>query len=107
MKHGEQGVDELLHLKILQSAMDTTRPATLVLATGDAATAQYSDGFKKNIERVLAHGWNIELYGWSRNISSAWREPEFVEQWGHQFKVVELDGFCEELFDMTIESLEQ
>ncbi len=107
MKQGEQGVDELLHLKILQSAMDTPRAATMVLATGDAATAQYSDGFKKNIERVLAHGWNIELYGWSRNISSAWREPEFVEQWGHQFKIVELDGFCEELFDMTIESLEQ
>ena len=106
MKHGEQGVDELLHLKILQSAMDTARPATMVLATGDAASAQYSDGFKKNIERVLSHGWNIELYGWSRNISSAWREPEFTEQWGHQFKIVELDGFCEELFDMTIESLE-
>ncbi|KAG7284178.1 hypothetical protein NEMBOFW57_010541 [Staphylotrichum longicolle] len=107
MKHGEQGVDELLHLKILQSAMDTARPATMVLATGDAASAQYSDGFKKNIERVLSHGWNIELYGWSRNISSAWREPEFTEQWGHQFKIVELDEFCEELFDMTIESLEQ
>ncbi|KAK3301542.1 uncharacterized protein B0H64DRAFT_370643 [Chaetomium fimeti] len=106
MKHGEQGVDELLHLKILQSVIDS-KPATMVLATGDAATAQYSDGFKKNIERVLAYGWNIELYGWSRNISSAWREPEFAEQWGHQFKIVELDGFCEELFDMTIESLEQ
>jgi hypothetical protein len=78
----------------------------MVLATGDAANAQYSVGFKKIIERVLAHGWNIELYGWKRNISSAWREPEFAEQWGHQFKIVELDGFCEELFDMTIESLE-
>ncbi|KAK4244730.1 hypothetical protein C7999DRAFT_34921 [Corynascus novoguineensis] len=107
MKHGEQGVDELLHLKILQSAMDTPSPATMVLATGDAATAQYSDGFKKNIERVLMLGWNIELYGWSRNISSAWREPEFAERWGHQFKIIELDEFCEELFDMTIESLEQ
>ncbi|KAK4108228.1 hypothetical protein N656DRAFT_802076 [Canariomyces notabilis] len=107
MKQGEQGVDELLHLKILQSAMDTPKPSTMVLATGDAASAEYSDGFKKNIERVLAHGWNIELYGWRRNISSAWREPEFVEQWGRQFKIVELDDFCEELFDMTIESLEQ
>ncbi|KAL2163741.1 hypothetical protein VTH06DRAFT_5800 [Thermothelomyces fergusii] len=107
MKHVEQGVDELLHLKILQSAMDTRSPATMVLATGDAASAKYSDGFKKNIERVLALGWNIELYGWSRNISSAWREPEFAEKWGHQFKIIELDGFCEELFDMTIESLEQ
>ncbi|KAK4124127.1 hypothetical protein N657DRAFT_655444 [Parathielavia appendiculata] len=106
MKNGEQGVDELLHLKILQSAMDTPYPATMVLATGDAATAQYSDGFKKNIERVLAVGWNIELYGWSRNISSAWREPEFAKRWGHQFKIIELDHFCEELFDMTLESLE-
>ncbi len=107
MKHGEQGVDELLHLKILQSAMDTAKPATMVLATGDAASAQYSDGFKKNVERVLSLGWNIELYGWSRNISSSWRDPEFTEQWGHQFKIVELDGFCEELFDMTVESLEE
>ena len=107
MKHGEQGVDELLHLKILQSAMDSAKPATMVLATGDAATAQYSDGFKKNVERVLSLGWNIELYGWSRNISSSWRDPEFTDQWGHQFKIVELDGFCEELFDMTIESLEE
>ncbi|KAH6614715.1 hypothetical protein B0J18DRAFT_306040 [Chaetomium sp. MPI-SDFR-AT-0129] len=106
VKHGEQGVDELLHLKILQSAMDTQKPATMVLATGDAASAQYSDGFKKNIERVLDHGWNIELYGWSRNISSAWREPEFSEAWGHKFKIIELDEYCEELFDMTIESLE-
>ncbi|KXX74737.1 hypothetical protein MMYC01_208614 [Madurella mycetomatis] len=107
MKQGEQGVDELLHLKILQSAMDTPNPGTMVLATGDAASAEYSDGFKKNIERVLALGWHIELYGWHRNISSAWREPEFGEKWQHQFKIIELDEFCEELFDMTIESLEQ
>jgi hypothetical protein len=107
LKHGEQGVDELLHLKILQSAMDAASPGTMVVATGDAAHAEYSDGFKKNIERVLGFGWNIELYGWKRNISSAWREPEFADRWGHQFKIIELDQFCEELFDMTIESLEQ
>ncbi|KAK4136155.1 hypothetical protein BT67DRAFT_232289 [Trichocladium antarcticum] len=107
LRHGEQGVDELLHLKILQSAMDAPSPGTMVVATGDAAHAEYSDGFKKNIERVLGFGWNIELYGWKRNISSAWREPEFAERWGHQFKIVELDRFCEELFDMTVESLEQ
>ncbi|KAL2132871.1 hypothetical protein VTI74DRAFT_3217 [Chaetomium olivicolor] len=107
MKKGEQGVDELLHLKILQSVLDTTHPATMVLATGDAASAQYSDGFKKNVERALTLGWNVELYGWGRNISTAWREPEFVKQWATQFKIIELDQFCEELFDMTIESLEQ
>ena len=33
----EQGVDEILHLKILESIVDTDEPATIVLATGDAA----------------------------------------------------------------------
>ncbi|KAK3346304.1 hypothetical protein B0T25DRAFT_276176 [Lasiosphaeria hispida] len=107
MKNGEQGVDELLHLKMLQSAIDNPSRGTLALATGDAAHAEYSDGFKRNIERVLAFGWNIELYGWSRNISSAWRDPAFTRAWGHQFRIVELDTFCEELFDCTIESLAQ
>lgn len=106
MKNGEQGVDELLHLKILQSAIDTFEPGTIVLATGDAAHAEYSDGFKRNIERVLTFGWNIELYGWSRNISSAWRDPAFTSQWGKRFRIIELDSFAEELFDISIESLQ-
>ncbi|KAK0611183.1 hypothetical protein B0T14DRAFT_439211 [Immersiella caudata] len=105
MKNGEQGVDEVLHLKILQSTIDTDGGATMVLATGDAAQAEYSDGFKSNVERALSRGWNIELCGWSRNISSAWREPAFTSKWSEQFRIIELDGFCEELFDMTIESL--
>ena len=33
----EQGVDEILHLKILESIVDTDVPSTIVLATGDAA----------------------------------------------------------------------
>jgi len=105
MKQGEQGVDEVLHLKLLQSAMDKPSGGTIVLATGDAAHAEYSDGFKKNIERVLAFGWNIELYGWSRNISSAWRDPVFAQQWGRRFRIIELDDFCEELFGRTVDEL--
>ncbi|KAK0610510.1 hypothetical protein B0T17DRAFT_500487 [Bombardia bombarda] len=107
MKQGEQGVDELLHLKILQSAMDNVNRGTIVLATGDAAHAEYSDGFKKNIERALNFGWNIELYGWSRNISSAWHDPGFASKWGRQFRIIELDDFCEELFDLTIDHLQR
>lgn len=107
MKNGEQGVDEILHLKILQSAIDNPNCGTIALATGDAAHAEYSDGFKRNIERTLAFGWNIELYGWSRNISLAWHDPEFLAKWGHQFRIIELDDFCEELFDVTIESLQR
>ncbi|KAK3486540.1 uncharacterized protein B0T23DRAFT_228075 [Neurospora hispaniola] len=101
----EQCVDELLHLKILQSALDVPNPGTMVLATGDAACAEYSDGFKKNTERALARGWKIELYGWKNNIAKDWRDPEFTSRWGSRFRIIELDDFCEELLDLTVESL--
>ncbi|KAK3954735.1 hypothetical protein QBC32DRAFT_73795 [Pseudoneurospora amorphoporcata] len=101
----EQCVDELLHLKILQSALDVPNPGTMVLATGDAACAEYSDGFKKNTERALARGWKIELYGWKDNIARDWRDPEFTSRWGSRFRIIELDDFCEELLDLTVESV--
>ncbi|KAJ4392564.1 hypothetical protein N0V85_006956 [Neurospora sp. IMI 360204] len=101
----EQCVDELLHLKILQSALDVPNPGTMVLATGDAACAEYSDGFKKNTERALARGWKIELYGWKNNIAGDWRDPEFTSRWGSRFRIIELDDFCEELLDLTVESV--
>lgn len=97
LKQGEQGVDELLHLKMLQSALDS-EPGTVVLATGDAAEAEYSDGFKKNVERLLQNGWNVEIVGWSKGISSAWRDPTFVKTWGDRVRLIELDLFTEELF---------
>ncbi|KAM7197160.1 hypothetical protein V8F20_006709 [Naviculisporaceae sp. PSN 640] len=107
MKQGEQCVDEILHLKLIQSALDKPSGGTIILATGDAAPAEYSDGFKKNVERALLCGWNVELYGWSRNISSAWRDPAFSLQWGRRFRIIELDDFCEELFGLTVESFNE
>ncbi|KAK0669960.1 hypothetical protein QBC41DRAFT_99806 [Cercophora samala] len=103
MRQGEQGVDEVLHLKLLQLDFDE-KPGTICLGTGDAASAEYSDGFLKNIERLLERGWRVELYGWSHNISSAWRD-EFETKWTDFFKIIELDKFSEELFDMTVESI--
>lgn len=97
LKQGEQGVDEVLHLKMLQSAVDD-EPGTAVLATGDAAEAEFSDGFKRNVERLLNKGWNVEILGWSKGISKAWREAEFVAQYGDRVRVIELDIFVEELF---------
>jgi len=97
LKQGEQGVDEVLHLKMLQSVVDD-RPGTAVLATGDAAEAEFSDGFKRNVERLLNKGWNVEIIGWTKGISKAWREPEFVAQYGDRVRVIELDPFVEEIF---------
>lgn len=98
MKHREQGVDEILHLKMVQSILDAPKPGTMVLATGDAAEAEFSDGFLSNVERALERGWNVELVGWRRNISGAWRNKAFQAKWAvGQFRLIELDGLAEEL----------
>ncbi|KAK4187849.1 hypothetical protein QBC35DRAFT_218977 [Podospora australis] len=109
-RNGEQGVDEILHLRLLDWGAAIVRdefpqPGTICLATGDAATAEFSQGFKKYVERLLEWGWRVELYGWSRNISSAWRETQFTKRWTNSFKIFELDPFVEELFDVTVESI--
>lgn len=95
----EQGVDEILHLKILESILDTVHPATIVLATGDAAVAEFSGGFMKMVERGLQRGWNVELVSFSQGTSNAYRKKDFRIRWGDQFKLVELDRYLEELFE--------
>ncbi|QIW95996.1 hypothetical protein AMS68_001514 [Peltaster fructicola] len=96
----EQGVDEILHLKIAHSVMDYQKPATMVLATGDAAQAEYSDGFMAMVERALKQGWKVELVSWSKNISSMYLQTSFRQRWGDHFRVIFLDDYAEELLDM-------
>lgn len=93
----EQGVDELLHLKMAQSLLDTAAPATMVLATGDAAEAEFSDGFHRNVVRALERGWLVEVIGWRDNMSSAWLDAGFLRRWDSQFRVCCLDLLVEEL----------
>ncbi|KFY44422.1 hypothetical protein V495_03459 [Pseudogymnoascus sp. VKM F-4514 (FW-929)] len=93
----EQGVDEILHMKMLESMIDTDLPSTMVLATGDAAVAEYSSGFLRNVERALERGWKVELVAWRRSMSYAYRDKAFRKKWAGQFTIVELDDFQEEL----------
>lgn len=96
----EQGVDEILHLKILESIVDTDVPGTIVLATGDAAEAEYSQGFMVMAERALRKGWTVELVSWSKSISAMYTKRNWVQAWGERFKIVTLDDYAEELLDM-------
>jgi len=96
-KLGEQAVDEILHLKMCHSFLDHD-PSTIVLATGDAAQAEFSDGFLKHVERALARGWCVELLAWRKNISAAWRALERNRLWTDRFQIIELDPFVDELF---------
>ncbi|RAH84508.1 hypothetical protein BO86DRAFT_357102 [Aspergillus japonicus CBS 114.51] len=96
----EQGVDEILHLKILESLLDTDEPATIVLATGDAAEAEFSGGFMKMVERALRRGWTVELVSFTPVTSYAYRRKDFRAKWGSQFRIIALDDYLEELLDM-------
>ena len=93
----EQAVDEILHLKILESVIDAKEPSTVVLATGDAAEAEYSQGFLKMVERALEKGWKVEIVSFKHNISGMYKRREFRAKWVEKFKIIELDEFVEEI----------
>ncbi|KAI4126204.1 MAG: hypothetical protein LQ338_003862 [Usnochroma carphineum] len=93
----EQAVDEILHLKILESVVDAKEPSTMVLATGDAAEAEYSQGFLRMVERALEKGWKVELVSFRKSTSAMYKRKEFRAKWKGRFSIVELDEFLEEL----------
>ncbi|KAI6355320.1 hypothetical protein MCOR25_008252 [Pyricularia grisea] len=95
-KKGEQAVDEILHLKMCESIIDS-EPSTMVLATGDGAAAEFSAGFVAQAERALAKGWHIELVTWKGNISSAWQRLFDSTKWQKQLRLIHLDWYAEEL----------
>ena len=96
-KYVEQAVDEILHLKIMLSIVDAKEPSTMVVATGDAAEAEYSEGFLRMVERALEKGWTVELVSFRKNTSGMYKRREFRARWKNKFKTIELDGFVEEL----------
>lgn len=96
----EQCVDEILHLKMLQSILDCEHePATLVLATGDASEAEFSDGFYQQVLRALNKGWHVEVAAFLCNMSQTWRNQSLTAQYPGRYRVVELDRIAEELMD--------
>ncbi|KAI1395144.1 hypothetical protein F4819DRAFT_211604 [Hypoxylon fuscum] len=95
---GEQGVDENLHLNMMDSLCDyESNPGTMVLATGDAASAEFSGGFLKYVTRALDKGWKVELVAWKQSLSWAWTNPEFFMKYREQFNIIFLDDFLNEL----------
>jgi len=96
-KRMEQAVDEILHLNMMLSIVDTAEPSTIVLATGDAAEAEYSDGFLAMCERALSKGWKVEVVSWKQNMSFAYRRKDWADRWGGRFKIIELDEFVDQL----------
>lgn len=106
IRYREQGVDELLQLKLHQAlaAIDGPPPlnATIVLATGDGNVGQFNDdGFLGPVRTALKKGWRVELYAWEEGLSRAWMR-EFGEWSGEdgRFRVVGMEQFAEELVEI-------
>ncbi|CAB4433563.1 unnamed protein product [Rhizophagus irregularis] len=94
----EQCVDELLHLKILESLLDYHAPATLVLASGDGKDAEYFEGgFHKCVIKALERGWKVEIISWKRQLSQNFLNKKFLSKWEGLYHVVFLDWFASEL----------
>jgi hypothetical protein len=84
-------------MKLLETLVDTRKPSTIVLASGDAAEAEYSGGFLKNVERALSKGWKVELVAWSAGLSHEYLSRDFLQKWKDRFEIILLDDFSEEL----------
>ncbi|KAH8661625.1 hypothetical protein BGZ60DRAFT_566283 [Tricladium varicosporioides] len=93
----EQAVDEILHLKMLESLLETSKPSTIVLASGDGAEAEYSGGFFKYVELALKKGWKVEVVAWMDGLSKEYQSKSFLKRWEGQFYILPLDDFSEEL----------
>lgn len=100
-RYVEELVDETLQTRIAETVMEHFQEqGTIILATGDAKPAQYSDGFLRYVERALRMGWNVELVAWHSSLSSSWRDAGWTAQWGDKFRVFELDSFIYNLMEI-------
>ncbi|OSD07946.1 hypothetical protein PYCCODRAFT_1473553 [Trametes coccinea BRFM310] len=101
VRYREQGVDELLQLKLHQAiaAVDVVPPGgTIVLATGDGNVGQFNeDGFLGCVRTALKKGWRVELYAWEGGLSRAWMR-EFGECEG--FRIFMLDAYAADLLEI-------
>lgn len=103
IRYVEDLVDETLQTRMAESAMSCFQnPGIMVLATGDAKPAQYSDGFFAYVERALQMGWNVEVVSWRNSLSASWRAAQWKGQWGDRFSIIELDEFVDELLDCYV-----
>ncbi len=101
VRYREQGVDELLQLKLHQAiaAVDVVPPGgTIVLATGDGNVGQFNeDGFLGCVRTALKKGWRVELYAWEGGLSRTW-----MREFGNSelFKIYMLDKYASDLLEM-------
>lgn len=69
----EQGVDEMLHLKIANALLDFPSPQTLVIASGDGRISNFNTSFVDQVKRALRLNWEVEVWSWKEQMTGAYR----------------------------------
>ena len=104
IRYREQGVDELLQLKLHQAIADVDTPppnATIVLATGDGNVGQFNeDGFLGPVRTALKKGWKVELYAWEEGLSKAWMREFGEGPWKDRFRIIGMETFGANLLEV-------
>lgn len=85
----EQGVDELLHLKIANALLDYSPPQTLVLGTGDGSRSTFGTSFRDQVVRALRLKWSVRVHSWKAQLSRKLRDLDCDTV---DMKLNELDG---------------
>ncbi|KAF9143935.1 hypothetical protein BGX30_014324 [Mortierella sp. GBA39] len=105
---GEQGVDELLHLKMLETLLDH-EPSTIVLATGDGGDSEFGGGgFSAVIKRALDRGWHVEVVSWEDQLSGVYLDLALEYGYNCEHKSATTGGGkqCHALSSSSASSLE-
>lgn len=82
---GEQGVDEILHLKIANTILDHS-PGTLAICTGDGKISEFGTGFITQIDRALKFGWEVELWTWTQVCNKIYEKYDQDDQKSFKIK---------------------
>lgn len=104
VRYREQGVDELLQLKLHQAIVDVDvvpPNATIILATGDGNVGQFNeDGFLGSVRTALKKGWKVELYAWEGGLSRSWKREFGEGPYRHRFSIHGLNKFGQDLLQV-------
>jgi len=87
----EQGVDELLHLKIANAILDHKPPHTLVIVSGDGRASKYDTSFPGQAERALKWGWNVEVWSWHEGLTKQY--DRLSKTYAGRVKIKTLDPY--------------
>ena len=87
----EQGVDEIVHLKIANVLLDYDAPQALVLVTGDGNEADFGTSFLQQVKRALKRGWDVHVWSWEKQQSAKY--ARLAEETGGKLVVHQFDPY--------------